>query len=704
MRRISLSRLGGHEAPILFFDFVLAAFFVWTCLSFYLSQVSGLKATALLTAIGGVVAALATAHTRFWILLMVVTIPLSEVISRMVHPQLAPFSIFLSCIASLAFIVRPRLDQFRTLQEPPAIKESDRLDWVDLFVFTSIALMGVSTAIVLLRYANLYPFSGEGFVNLEVNRAGQRTLDAVVFISSTLAVAVSSLFLLRILCRRLNEELIPSIQTAIVLTVPVVGIFAFVQQRTTLLEWLRPGGIWVSTGRLNSTFTDPNALATWVVLVFPVTALGCFEGSWKRRSLCAAASLTSLYLVYVTASKTAFWGLVLEVVLVSGTFLAVGLLRRTYRAVVMGATLLTAGAALAAAALLLPQRALLAERLAPTLRFITDLMEGKDLVSSFAKLESFRVQWWPSAVRMLRESPWTGVGFGAFPFETINHGIDFFDSAGNFFLQTAAELGIPGVVLMAIATVLSIWIVLRLAANPRLLVERYGLAAYGILIGLGTLGLLLNLGCHLLFPQVAFFFVLFLAIIVTYYRNLFPVRHSASGRLRNTLTGLSLLIATAPILAGLPTLQYTEPRVFRLRELGRPQDLFGYGEEKGAGLPFRWLSGRDSAVIVTRDSRLVFEISSGYPEVASRPLEVRFMLDGVPIGDRILSDREWHRVELSVPENLRNRPVNFQVASSYTWRPSDFGSKDSRVLGVALRGFNASKLLAGSPGLPQRNP
>ena len=177
-----------------------------------------------------------------------------------------------------------------------------------------------------------------------------------------------------------------------------------------------------------------------------------------------------------------------------------------YRRLLRLALVPLSAAVVVGGAFLLGAGSRLLERTAPTWKLLSSSLLHGRVLEDLGRIAYYRVRWWPAAARMFEESPATGIGIGAFPFEMMNRGVGFFDSAGNFYLQVAAELGVPGLILIAFSLAFAVSLVFRLVLDLRQVTLRFGLLALGLISATAVFGSMLAVGSHLIFHEVAFLF------------------------------------------------------------------------------------------------------------------------------------------------------------------------------------------------------
>ncbi|MCX8038571.1 MAG: O-antigen ligase family protein [Candidatus Sumerlaeia bacterium] len=451
---------------------------------------------------------------------------------------------------------------------------------------------------------------------------------------------------------------------------------------------------WAQLRRINATFTDPNALGTYMVLLLPL-ALAVALASARRsdRVLGAATAAFGLTVLAGSGSRTGAAGLIAAGVL----FPVVAALRfpaadEVFRRRATVGSL----AALIAAIAFLPldfragrEQWTLVERLART----------RDVVvrhGPAALLLRDRWPLWEPALHIAKLYPVGGIGLGAFHFEVGNvarlEGRHWpaFDNANNQYLQLAAELGAAGLALWLLVFGLVAYAIIRAVRSPA---AAGPLSAVSLAIATAWFAFLIVFitGPHLLFEQVQAVFWLYAAL---------PVWIGCAGREKETTTcpptrrwggfaawpavpGLAAVvvvtIAQVKEGSGDLSLRHRRPALGLL-----PAEGFYGRESDETGRRFRWTGEQARQSVPTARGELRIELRAGHPDLARQPLVVWFTLAGKTAHRCELSTDTWQWVRVPVPAQTPN-PAELHIRVERTWRPSDLGIfRDTRRLGVAI--------------------
>jgi hypothetical protein len=121
----------------------------------------------------------------------------------------------------------------------------------------------------------------------------------------------------------------------------------------------------------------------------------------------------------------------------------------------------------------------------------------------------------------------------------------------------------------------------------------------------------------------------------------------------------------------------------RAKRFGRTYVDGAYALEEPPGAPpFRWTDAESRFILPVRGQSLIVRLGAQHPDIAQQPVVVS--IEG-PCG--VVFREELRRqgsisVGIAVPEGADT--VDAEIRVSRTWRPADYGSGDTRTLGVAV--------------------
>ena len=214
-------------------------------------------------------------------------------------------------------------------------------------------------------------------------------------------------------------------------------------------------------------------LSTMMLTLLPCALMAAWYGRRAGLRGVPAASLGVALLLlagaYTTLNRTVWFGIALEVVLIGGL-----LAWRQRASIGPRARAIAAGAGLA----LIASTALVSSHIQT---------EREEKGVPIALAEDPRLQLWPEVLERIQERPLTGYGFGRGALRgplsaELNNPLLW--HAHNLFLDTALQLGIPGLALLVVllaATLRAGW---RLARSPDDFAAACGIAVLGVVAGM----------------------------------------------------------------------------------------------------------------------------------------------------------------------------------------------------------------------------
>ena len=258
-----------------------------------------------------------------------------------------------------------------------------------------------------------------------------RAVDALVA-----ALLTSIWFFARRFFAERNEESLAFFSSVALLIVSTIGVgqYAFGVAELRWVDVHRFGDI---GGRVTSLFDNPNILAVYLLLYFPLPLWASFSSKNNRRLrvFYATTAILCALCILLTWSRGAWLGLFLECLLFLLFYN-----RKSRKSI-----------------LFLPPLALLAIPLLPQ-NFRTRLLSIGDLGESSIR---YRLQTWVGTWRMLGEHP-VGIGVGErawrviYPYFAVS-GTKRVMHAHNIFLQVATELGLVGLLLFVLPLGMAFW-------------------------------------------------------------------------------------------------------------------------------------------------------------------------------------------------------------------------------------------------------
>ncbi|NWG04929.1 MAG: ABC transporter ATP-binding protein [Syntrophaceae bacterium] len=100
----------------------------------------------------------------------------------------------------------------------------------------------------------------------------------------------------------------------------------------------------------------------------------------------------------------------------------------------------------------------------------------------------------------------------------------------------------------------------------------------------------------------------------------------------------------------------------------------------------RWTHKNPSFIMKISGRKLRLEVSTSKPNIAKEPITGDIFCNGIKIGNFILNEYGWKRLDLEIKEELKGEVARFKLSLNRTWRPDDFfRNGDKRELGISVR-------------------
>lgn len=504
------------------------------------------------------------------------------------------------------------------------------------------------------------------------------------------------LWLVMFTCSRDPKGLVPRVATAMALGAALVATFGSWQwwtERNLLLFWVVNDP---NITRVNATFTDVNALGSYLAsIVFVAAAVGRLSGSpvwrWGWR---LATALIAVGII-CTGSRAAWFA----AMAVLGVY-AVGLkqfklleapdwaTRNFGRLVaVAGLALILALASLTIYATSNDVRPTQRRSYLDSLAFTFNLRAPAD-----DRLKG-RLELWRAAGRMIAARPLAGIGIGRY-YKDVSAYTDSEsliapqENTHNYFLQVGAELGLAGLVSFAALLAVVVSSGLRVARGPALkgaelddsgerswlLSEEIRRLALAATAGVLAFALTQLTGHSLLIREGQLTFWPLAAMLLLLARP--PegsiegdraVRHGLWTK-RLALAALIVIVASVPVRMSLDASRVDMSRV-----------TFGIFDPEAAydGTPFRWIAPRAVLHVPGSAAVLTLPVRSTSPF----PQTVRVLMDGRLADEVQLTDHNWRMLRYELPQGgAESRYHRFDIEVSPPWTPD----ADGRELGVML--------------------
>jgi O-antigen ligase len=588
-----------------------------------------------------------------------------------------------------------------------------------MLVFVFILIL--SSAITVYRYSNFYPFITNNYYNLDINLNGTGSTDSMIWtIRFFYNYLIGFLFFILVFnaVSRVNDIIISMI-SLISATVVSAGVVIYQYYFNPYL-----GNIthWVVSRRFNATFTDPNALGAFTILMFPVyIGLLLYFKRWQSRLLILLSFLSYLILLAFSGSRSAFIGIILALTVYAVIFIIKWLRHIRRRWVHYSRTikiiLIVVPVIILSGFISLPWYLMnhpdslimgvsLVKRTVDT--FSTGIHYAKNygIIEGLKSISNYRHIFWGQAVEMFKDYPLTGVGQGSYILQLPNYlemnrtGFSQVDYAGNYYLQVLSELGIPGMVVILFIIYLFINKVFKYYRIKRRLREfensDWLLAALFISFISMLAGLVF--GPHTNFTEVQLAFWLITGLMIAYIKVKqagFPHRSrplQLSGSIRFdlcqkiSLAVILIVFASSFIISSVTTLSLNVSQNYRVERSYRGwENKYGlHKEETADGEIFRWTGIDASEVIESDASKMIIPMKDAIPVEPEEPLSVKIFVDNLLVKRAVLEYDEWTDVMIDIPEFARGR-FTLTLIFSRGWVPRELGlTADTRELGIRM--------------------
>jgi len=298
------------------------------------------------------------------------------------------------------------------------------------------------------------------------------------------------------------------------------------------------------------------------------------------------------------------------------------------------------------------------------------------------------VQFWDrfgygsTAVDMIREHPLAGVGVGGF--HTLVHdygtlrGNDIpLDNAQNWYRHLMAEFGVLGSVPWIVWCLVLLGLLFSGSASDRDPVAarllRAPILAFGLVSLLGVPGQ--TLPVILTFWVLVFWLVSLKSPDVTAERGSWrAVTWGATAALVIAHATLTLAAARGDLLPRNRAMRFGWDYRYGISNL-EPNADGGPGR--------RWTDLKSLSVIPVKGNVLKLVAWVDHPDADERPVHVRIWIDSVLVHEGDL--KRSASIAIDVPAAPGKTHMVVETEISRTWRPTDFGRDDRRVLGLSVR-------------------
>jgi putative inorganic carbon (hco3(-)) transporter len=585
-----------------------------------------------------------------------------------------------------------------------------------------IIILFISCSVTILRYSNFFPFITNNYYNLAINVNGVRSTGSILWtIRFFFNYFIGFLFFILIfnVIDKIRDIINSLISLILATTISAAGII----YQYFFNPYLGNVRHWVISGRFNSTFTDPNALGGYVILLFPVYVgmLIYFKGL-RSRILVFISFLSYLVLLFLSGSRSAFAGIVLSI-----TIFAVIFIIRVFRHIkgrwVFYSKWLRAFLILILAIIILilavfsffvinnPETPVmeisLVRRTAETFETGIKYTKAYGLVEGLKSISNFRYIFWGQAVEMFKDYPLTGVGQGSYILQLPNYlimnraGFDQVDYTGNYYLQLLSELGLPGIIIMLFIIYLLISRVIRYFKVKKQLrgFEKKDWLLAALLISFISMLAGQVFGPHTNFDEVQLSLWLIIGLMIAYVkveqawfidkrrplRTCSTIRFDIYGRI--SLAIILMIFASSFIISSVTSLSINAGQnLYDIKGNYKGwENSYGfYKEEIINDEVFRWTGIDASEAVEKKGSKMIIPMKDAIPVEPGEPVSVNVFVDNLAVKKVTLEHNKWTDVQIDIPDFTKER-FTLTLVFSRSWVPKEYGlSADTRDLGIRV--------------------
>jgi len=595
-----------------------------------------------------------------------------------------------------------------------------------------IIIFSISAVVAIIRYANFFPFITNNYHNLAVNIKKVDSTSASFTVIRTFFDYFIGFALLAAIFN-IMKKLKDIIFALLVLVFSTMISMGVVFYQHFVNPYIGTFKYWVDSGRLNATFSDPNSLGAYCILLFPIfLVLIIFFKKWYVKLIFGLIMIPFLFMVFFSGSRSALLAIAFSLIIFMG--IAVSKLvnhikkfpkkKRVITIIVIVLIIVIIITVLLGIFLTENQvksnflNIGLIERVVGTMTTFQNYYRASGFFESLKAISNFRYIYWNQAIHMAKDHPLSGIGLGTYTIEVPDYlykyeaGFIQVDYAGNYYLQILSELGFPGLILILFIFYLFINRVFRYFRKQKKLqrIDNSNWLLIGLFISFITMLIALFFGPHTNFSEIQYTFWLVIGLMFAYIKikdikkdqTSVPVEDSPDseakvlsldGRISLSLRqkiSLSVIITifTACLIAG----SLTNLSIAAKQDNCYWSNYYGfYNIENYQGKKIRWTSADASEVLEKKGSAIMISLKDAYPIKNAKPNIIKFYIDNLFVKEIKLGDDSWYNLKVDIPKFAGNgfgNRLTLTIVSSRSWVPKKLGiNRDTRVLGVIVGGI-----------------
>ena len=586
-----------------------------------------------------------------------------------------------------------------------------------IFVFILI----LSSAVTIFRYSNFYPFITNNYYDLAINVNGVRSTDSMIWtIRYFYNYFIGFLFFILIfnVIDRV-KDIINSIFFLISATMISAGVIIY---QYYFNPYLGNVSHWVNSGRFNATFTDPNALGAFTILLFPVyIGLLIYFKRWYLRLLILISLSLFLILLFFSGSRSAFIGIILTITIFIIIFIIRGfryIKRRWIKIALISIPIIILLSFTFFSLYLINNPDSSIMEISLIHRSIDSLKSGIyytrefGIIEGFKSISNYRYIFWEQAVMMFKDYPLTGVGQGSYILQLPNYlatnwtgylvdgklGVDY---AGNYYLQILSELGFSGIVVILFIIYLLINKVFNYFRVKKYLKEFENSDWLLIALFISFISMLVVqfFGPHTNFDEIQLTLWLIIGLMIVYikvkqvkFQEKFKplqicrrIRFELCGKI--SMAVIVLIFISSLAISSATTLSINVNQNFydiKGNYRGWENNYGFFKEETVDGETFRWTGIDASEAIEKKGDKMIIPMKDAIPIEPQKPLSVNIFIDNLLVKKVTLEHNKWTDIQLDIPDFTRNM-FTLTLIFSRSWIPKEIGlNLDTRELGIRV--------------------
>lgn len=455
--------------------------------------------------------------------------------------------------------------------------------------------------------------------------------------------------------------------------VALAGIFQRLFRFKLLEYWIAENP---NIARVNSTFSDPNSLGTFLASIFCFTVFAFLAGRFERYKWFIAFAGALFIALLLTASRAAYAATFLTLLFIPAIAKWLGIspfphLRKgvawaakigPYVAVAILLALFTAAAWINYSD---PRPDSLIKMVLFTFNpqlSLDEILKG-------------RPELWKTAFSVFESYPVFGAGLGSFrSLRSAPYFVVLPENTHNYFLQILAETGIPGFLLFCL---LIVTVFLHARRSMRDLSGSEFLFRFGLTAGLFAFLLTCLTGHPLLLVKLQLLFWGLAGMLMADSRETTIKKTTNRRRIAFALVGVILLLAF----------------VMQVHQISKTKQLVAYEygyhpwERDDRGVLFRWTEAKAISILDIQGEVLNIHLRQLNPEVLTRPGHVNVYINDHLVDTVRFIHNEWLSRQYFVKHlaaGVGRATVRIEPDRVFT----PHGSEDKRALGVVLKNFS----------------